>query len=107
MREITITKENFDSEVINITVPVLLDFWATWCGPCLMTAPELSKFSEEHPEIKVGKINVDEQEELASLFKINSIPTFYLIKNGVAIEKSIGAMTKTDIENKFLKAIQK
>lgn len=103
MKEIIITKDNFDTEVMKSTKPVLLDFWATWCGPCMMTAPELEKFAEEHTEIKVGKVNVDEQGELASLFKINSIPTLFLIENGVVTEKAIGAMTKAGMEAKFIK----
>ncbi len=103
MKEIIIDKSNFESEVINSTSPVLLDFWASWCGPCMMTAPELKKFAENHPEIKVGKVNVDEQEEIAALFKINSIPAFFLIENGKVTKKSVGAMTYSDIEKNFIK----
>lgn len=103
MQEIIINKDNFESEVIKSETPVLLDFGALWCGPCLMTAPELAKFSQAHPEIKVGKINVDEQGELAELFNISSIPTLLLLDKGKVVKKSIGAMTKEEMEQKFLK----
>ena len=97
-----ITTENFESEVIKSEKPVLIDFWATWCPPCMATAPELEKFAIAHPEIKVGKVNVDEQGELATLFNVNSIPTLFMIKDGKAIAKTIGAMTFSDLEAKFV-----
>ncbi len=103
MKEIIISKDNFEEEVMKSDKPVLLDFWATWCGPCMMVAPELKKFAEAHQEIKVGKVNVDEQGELASLFKINSIPTFYLIENGAVTQAAMGAMTVSELEKKFIK----
>jgi thioredoxin 1 len=103
MKEIIIDKNNFEAEVINSEKPVLIDFWATWCAPCMMTSPELSKFAEAHPEIKVGKVNVDEQAELSTLFKINSIPAFFLIENGKVTKKAVGAMTVSDFEKTFIK----
>ena len=75
MSVLHITKENFNAEVVNSDRPVLLDFWATWCGPCRMVGPLVEEIAAEHPEIKVGKINVDEQPELAAQFQIMSIPT--------------------------------
>ena len=98
---IEITTVNFEHEVIKSEKPVLLDFWATWCPPCMATVPELEKFASAHPEIKVGKINVDEQGELATLFNVNSIPTLFLIKDGKAVAKTIGAMTFSELEAKF------
>ena len=83
MAEITITEKNFEEEVINSTLPVLVDFWATWCGPCRMLAPVIEEIAEEYEkEIKVGKVNVDEQSALAIRFGIESIPTVLLFKAG-------------------------
>ena len=97
--EITITKENFESEVLNSTVPVLLDFWATWCGPCRMIAPTLAQIAEENVgTLKVGKINVDEQMELAIKFGVASIPMLVVMKDGQIVNKAVGAMPKAKIE---------
>lgn len=98
MAEITITKENFKQEVQNTEVPVLLDFWATWCGPCRMVAPELQAVAEElGSSVKVGKINVDEQPELAEQFNISSIPALFVLKNGKVTATAVGYREKPQI----------
>lgn len=97
MAVITITKENFQSEVVQSDKPVLLDFWATWCGPCRMVSPIVDQISEERSDIKVGKINVDEQPELSQQFRIISIPTLVVMKDGQIANKAIGAMPKEEI----------
>ena len=100
--EITITKENFESEVLKAEVPVLLDFWATWCGPCMMIAPTLAQIAEEHAgKIKVGKINVDDEMELAMKFGVTSIPLLVVMKDGKIANKAVGAMPKARIEALF------
>ncbi|MBQ9940758.1 MAG: thioredoxin [Clostridia bacterium] len=97
MAEIIITKENFEKEVINSDKPVLIDFWATWCGPCRMLAPVIEEIAKEREDIKVGKVNVDEQNELALQFNIASIPTLILVKDGQVVNKSIGFRPKEQI----------
>ena len=97
MAVITITKDNVKSEVLESDKPVLLDFWATWCGPCRMVSPIVDEISEERRDIKVGKINVDEQMELAQQFRIVSIPTLVVMKDGQIANKAVGAMPKEDI----------
>ncbi|MDF2819739.1 MAG: thioredoxin [Clostridiales bacterium] len=98
MSVLKVTKENFETEVLNSDKPVLLDFWAAWCGPCRMVAPIIDEIAiETEGKAKVGKINVDEQQELASKFKVMSIPTLVVIKNGKVVETVIGARPKQAI----------
>ena len=98
MSEITITKENFESEVLRSEKPVLVDFWATWCGPCRMIAPVLSEIARERSDVKVGKINVDEQPDLANEFRIASIPTLLLFRGGQVVNQMVGVRPKATIE---------
>lgn len=97
MAVLTITKENFEAEVLKSDKPVLIDFWATWCGPCRMVGPVIEQIAEEHPEIKVGKINVDEQTELAGAFRVMSIPTLMAVKDGKVVNQSVGVQPKAQI----------
>ena len=98
MAEIIVTNENYIDEVINSELPVLLDFWATWCGPCMMLAPTIEELAEEYQgKIKVGKVNVDEQEELAVMFGISAIPTVVALKDGGVVGKSVGVKTKEEL----------
>jgi len=99
MSVIHITKENFQEEVLESAKPVLLDFWASWCGPCRMVGPIIDEIAEEHPEIKVGKINVDEQQELATQFQVMSIPSLFVLKDGEIVNKALGARPKQQILN--------
>ncbi len=97
MSEIKINKDNFNEEVMNSDKPVLLDFYADWCGPCKMIAPSIAEIAEERSDIKVGKINVDNEPELASKFGVMSIPTLVVIKNGQIAAQSVGAKSKQQI----------
>ena len=97
MSAININKNNFQNEVLNSEKKVLLDFWAPWCGPCRMVVPIVEEIADEHPDIKVGKINVDEEVELASQFGIMSIPTLVVIENGKIVNQAMGARTKEAI----------
>lgn len=94
MAVLTITKDNFQKEVLESEKPVLVDFWASWCGPCRMLSPLVDEVAEERSDIKVGKVNVDEQPELASQFRVMSIPTLIVFKNGKAANQSVGAIPK-------------
>lgn len=97
MALVHITKDNFNKEVMETEKTVLLDFWATWCGPCQMLSPTLDEIAEECPDITVGKINVDQEQELAMSFGITSIPTLIVIKDGKAVEKAVGLRAKNQI----------
>ena len=101
MAEIKITKDNFETEVINSDKPVLLDFWATWCGPCMMLGPIIAEIAEERSDIKVGKVNVDDEPALANSFGIQSIPTLIYFKDGQVVDKSVGLVQKADIVAKL------
>ena len=93
----TINQENFDDQVTRSSAPVLLDFWAAWCGPCSMLSPVVEELAEEHPEISFGKVNVDEQVELMQRFHIASIPMFIVVKDGEVAKKSIGLLSKEEL----------
>lgn len=97
MAELKVTKANFESEVLKSEKTVLLDFWATWCGPCRMIAPTVEAVAEEDPDILVGKVNVDEEPDLARAFSIMSIPTLVVIKDGKAVRQAVGVQTKEQI----------
>ena len=97
MSIVTITKDNFDSEVINSEKPVLLDFWASWCGPCKMVSPIVDEIASENASIKVGKINIDEEMELAQNYKVMSIPTLMVIKDGKVHNSTVGVQSKQNI----------
>ena len=95
MAEITITRDNFEAEVLDSKIPVLVDFWATWCGPCMMLAPTIEEIAHEYEgTVKVGKVNVDEEPDLASMFGIMSIPTVMVFKNGEVTATSVGVKPK-------------
>ena len=97
MAIVHLTEETFKTDVLESKGIVLVDFWATWCGPCRMVGPVLEEIAEEHSDIKVGKINVDEEQELAAQFQIMSIPTLMVVKDGKITEKTMGARPKAQI----------
>lgn len=106
MAEVVITKDNFQEEVMQSNIPVLLDFWAVWCGPCKMIAPVVEEIAEEYDgRVKVGKVDVDEENALAMQFGITNIPTLLIVKDGKAVESMVGYRPKasiTDVLNKYL-----
>ncbi len=97
MSVVKVTKENFESEVLGASQPVLVDFWAPWCGPCRMVGPILEEIAAERSDIKVVKINVDEEGELASRFRIMSIPTLMVVRDGQVVTQASGARPKNQI----------
>lgn len=101
MAVIELTSENFETEVLKSQLPVLVDFWADWCGPCKMMTPVVDEIAEENNDIKVGKINVDEQPELVSKYGVMSIPTLIAFKDGEIIKKEIGAVSKSVVLGMF------
>ncbi|MBE5882099.1 MAG: thioredoxin [Lachnospiraceae bacterium] len=94
----TITAENFEQEVMQNEKTVVLDFWASWCGPCRMFTPIIEKFAEDNPDVTVGKVNIDEQAELTERFSIMSVPTLVILKGGQIVKKSTGVISKDAIE---------
>ena len=97
MAVVTITKENFEQEVLQSAKPVLLDFWASWCGPCRMLSPVVDEVAEERTDVKVGKVNVDEQPELAGQLGVMSIPTLLVFEQGKLVRQAVGARPKASV----------
>ena len=99
MAELKITRENFENEVMKSNIPVLIDFWAPWCGPCRMMDPIIEQLAEEYEgKAKVGKVNVDEEGELSQAFGVMSIPTIVLVKDGKVVKQAVGARPKAEVE---------
>ena len=97
MSALHITKENFEQEVLKSEVPVLLDFWAPWCGPCKMLVPIVEEIAEEVSDFKVGKVNVDEESDLAMQYGVQSIPTLVVVENGAVVNKAVGFQAKDKV----------
>ena len=101
MAVISVTADHFEQEVLQTEGIVMVDFWAAWCGPCKMLSPIVDQIAEEHPEIKVCKVKIDEEPSLAIDYKVMSIPTLLVFKNGEKVNMSIGVQSKSDIEAMF------
>ena len=101
MAVIELKQDNFEQEVIKSDKPVLIDFWASWCGPCKMMSPIVDSIANERPDLKVGKVNIDEQNQLAEQFKIMSIPTLLYVKDGQVVDKFVGTQPKETILQKL------
>ncbi|MGI5957611.1 MAG: thioredoxin [Coprococcus sp.] len=99
MAIIDLTKENFQAEVTKSDKPVLVDFWAVWCGPCQMMAPILHELETEIPDVQIGKVNVDEQMDLARQFRVVSIPTLIIFKNGQEVQRMVGVTSKEELKD--------
>ena len=97
MSAMNLNQDNFHREVMESEKPVLLDFWAPWCGPCRMVVPIIDQIADEHPELKVAKINVDEETELAQQFRVMSIPALFVLKDGKVVNQSVGAKSMEEI----------
>ena len=99
MAELKITRENFENEVMKSNIPVLIDFWAPWCGPCRMMGPIIEQLADQYEgKAKVGKVNVDEEGELSQAFGVMSIPTIVLVKDGKVVRQAVGARPKAEVE---------
>ena len=99
MAIIDLTKENFQAEITKSDKPVLVDFWAVWCGPCQMMAPILHELEAEMPDVQIGKVNVDEQRDLARQFRVVSIPTLIIFKNGQEVQRMVGVTSKEELKD--------
>lgn len=99
MAIIDLTKENFQAEITKADKPVLVDFWAVWCGPCQMMAPILHELEAEMPDVQIGKVNVDEQMDLARQFRVVSIPTLIIFKNGQEVQRMVGVTSKEELKD--------
>ena len=99
MAIIDLTKENFQAEITKSDKPVLVDFWAVWCGPCQMMAPILHELEAEMPDVQIGKVNVDEQMDLARQFRVVSIPTLIIFKNGPEVQRMVGVTSKEELKD--------
>ncbi len=99
MAIIDLTKENFQAEITKSDTPVLVDFWAVWCGPCQMMAPILHELETEMPDVQIGKVNVDEQMDLARQFRVVSIPTLIIFKNGQEVQRMVGVTSKEELKD--------
>ena len=97
MSVLHLTENTFENEVINSDKPVLIDFWASWCMPCRMLSPTIEELGQEVSDVKIAKINVDEEEQLARMFRVNSIPTLVMVKDGKVVSRSVGVQTKDRI----------